>query len=377
MDLSTYRLRVLAGVAVAVLGAGATPAGAAPENLTCTACYLVDDTGTVLFDRAGDVALANASTTKMTTALAALERLAPDDRVTVSPRAAGTGGGGLDLEAGSVYTVETLLHALLMTSSNDAAVALAEATAGSEAAFVEAMERYAAGLGATDTSYATAHGLDMPGHASSAADLAVIARALLEVPLLADIVARAEASVPGPDGGILLENRNLLLETYRGATGVKTGFTADAGNVLVASAERHGRRLIAVVMHSVDATADATALLDHGWDRLRRTPLLRGGTAVGAVVLDGGSTVATAAGTVRGAYDPATVTHVFEPAATIRLPVAAGDVIGRVSVRAGDRTLSSVPAVAGSEVRAARRSAVADAVASLIAALAPVVGVGR
>lgn len=360
-----------------MLGAGALPAGAAPEDLTCTACYLVDDTGAVLFDRAGNVALPNASTTKMTTALVALERLAPDDRVRVSPGAAATGGGGLDLEAGSVYTVEALLHALLMTSSNDAAVALAEASSGSEAAFVTAMERHAARLGATDTSYATAHGLDRAGHASSAADLALIAQALLEVPLLADIVARADASVPGPGGDILLENRNLLLESYRGATGVKTGFTAEAGNVLVASAERHGRRLIAVVMHSVDATADAAALLDHGWDRLRRTPLLHGGTAVGAVVLDGGSTVATAGGTVRGAYDPATVTHVFVPHDTIRVPVAAGDVIGRVAVRAGERTLSSVPAVAGSDVGAADRSVLADAMASVIGALGPVVGVGR
>ena len=313
----------------------------------------------------------------MTTALVALEHLSLSDRVTVSPAAAATGGGGLDLQPGSTYPVETLLHALLMTSSNDAAVALAEASSGSQEDFVADMERYVAELGADETSYVTAHGLDMPGHASSAADLAVIATELLDNPVLAAIVALPTASVPGPGGEILLENRNLLLESYRGATGVKTGFTADAGHVLVASAERRGRRLIAVVMDSVDATADAAALLDIGWERLGRTTLLPAGTTVGALVLDTGSTPVAAGGVVRGPHAPAEVISVFEPASVMSLPITPGEVVGTVAIFAGSKRVATVDAVATTSVNGSDSSSMGDAVASLIAALGPFVGVGR
>lgn len=363
-------------MAASLLG-GALPAVAAAVEVTCTACYLVDDTGRVLFDRNANVPLPNASTTKMTTALVALEHLSIDDRVTVSSEAAATGGGGLDLEPEARYRVGVLLHALLMTSSNDAAVALAEASSGSEEAFVTEMERYAAALGATDTSYVTSHGLDAPGHASSAADLAVIAAALLEVPVLAAIVAKAAAAVSGPGGTLVLENRNLLLESYRGATGVKTGFTAGAGNVLVASAERNGRRVIAVAMHSIDATADAAALLDYGWDRLARTALVRRGARIGAVVLDRGSTEVAAARTVRGPHDPLAVDYVFEPAPEISSPIRPGDVVGSITIQVAGRTVSTVEAVATSPVRDSGDSALVGLMTSVLAIFGPVVGVRR
>lgn len=314
--------------------------------VTCTACLLVDDTGRELFARAASRTLANASTTKMTTALVVRAAVAPDESVMVSATAAATGGGGLDLHTGDVFSVEALLYALLLDSSNDAAVALAEHVSGSQDAFVAEMNEAARSVGATGTHYVTAHGLDMPGHGSTARDLALIAAEVLDDPLLRVIVAAPDATIQGPNGTILLENRNLLLEGYRGATGVKTGFTAGAGNVLVASARRHGRTLIAVAMHSVDATADAAALLDFGWLQLAHTVVLDAGAPVGALVFDQGSTRVVAAAPVRDSVPAGEVSYEFLPAARMETPLAAGDVVGRVVVSSPDGTIDTVDAIA-------------------------------
>jgi D-alanyl-D-alanine carboxypeptidase (penicillin-binding protein 5/6) len=294
--------------------------------------------------------------------------------VAVSETAAATLGGGLELHAGEIFSVEALLNALLLTSSNDAAVALAEHVAGSEAAFVELMNDYAASIGALDTHYVTAHGLDMPGHGSSARDLAVIAAELLAVPELARIVARTDAIVETPAGTARLENRNVLLESYSGATGVKTGFTADAGNVLVASAERDGRRLIVVAMDSVDAAADATALLDLGWELLEQTVLLARGREVGALVFEHGTTAVRSASGVRGAVRRSTVTVDFVPDTGVRIPVEPGDVVGRIIVASPAGEIETVDAVASDGIELAATSWAADVFAGLLRAVGSVVG---
>jgi D-alanyl-D-alanine carboxypeptidase (penicillin-binding protein 5/6) len=214
----------------------------------------------------------------------------------------------------------------------------------------------------------------MPGHGSSARDLATIAAELLDVPLLAQIVARTEVAVATPAGTTLLENRNVLLESYPGATGVKTGFTADAGNVLVASAARSGRTLIVVAMHSVDAATDAATLLDLGWRLLDRTILVARGTLLGALVFEQGSTEVRAASGVRGAVRPRDVTIEFEPDASVRIPVSPGDVVGRVIVTSPTVVVSSVDAVATGTIEPATNSWAAEAVASLLRAVGSVVG---
>ena len=370
--MSISRLALCATLALGVLVPSA--AVGAPVEVTCTACLVVDETGRAVFSRNSTETLPNASTTKMTTALVVVAEAAPGESVLVSAAAAATGGGGLDLRAGQIFSVEALLYALLLDSSNDAAVALAEHIAGSEQAFVEEMNETARALGATDTRYVTAHGLDMPGHGSSAGDLALIAAELLDDPLLAKIVATSRAQVEGPAGTILLENRNLLLEGYAGATGVKTGFTAGAGNVLVASAERDGRRLIAVAMHSDDAAADAAALLDLGWDRLARTVVLPKGTPVGALVFDRGATEVVAASPVRDSVPLDQVAYRFDPQEALSMPLAPGDVVGRVVVTSSEGTVDTVDAIAVGPVGSAGGSWTSEALAGLLGAVGRFVG---
>lgn len=287
----------------------------------------------------------------MMTALVVVAELDPRARVAVSPTAAATGQGGLDLVAGERYTARQLLYALLLTSSNEAAVALAERVAGSEPAFVAQMNAHALELGLRDTSYRTSHGLDTPGHVSSARDLALLADEVLAHPLLKDIVATIRKTIAGPRGPEVLENRNLLLQTYKGAIGVKTGFTSRAGNVLVAAVERHGRRVVAVAMRSEDVLSDSRRLLDLGFAELRRSVLLGRGERVGELVFDPSGTVTVVAGrTVRGITHPRIVGVEFEPAQGVGPPFAAGDVVGRVAVVEGAQTIASVEAVAAVDV---------------------------
>ena len=192
----------------------------------------------------------------------------------------------------------------------------------------------------------TAHGLDRPGHFSTASDLARFGNMVLADRRLRRIVGTARTTISGSRGTIEVQNRNSLLETYPGAVGIKTGFTAAAGDVLVAAAQRGGRRLIAVALGSTDAAADARRLLDLGFSRLRRTVLLRRGTPVGGLVFDpAGTAPVRSARTVRGMTDPATLRRHFEAAPRVRLPLSPGSEVGAVVLAARGRTVARVPAV--------------------------------
>lgn len=282
----------------------------------------------------------------MATALVAIEEAELDESAVVSSSAASIGAGGLDLGAGQRYSVEALLYIMLLTSSNDAAEALAEHVAGNEAAFVAEMNALVKRLDLADTHFVTPHGLDQTGHVSSAYDLAVLGSAVLDNPVLARIVGSSRAQVTGSGGTVALQNRNLLLDSYIGATGIKTGFTSGAGNVLVASAEREGRRLVAVAMGSADAAADAAALLDFGFARLARAPLVKAGTPVGAIVFDpGGATQVTAAVTIRGMAHPDSLELRWVPEGA-KGSVAPGQRVGTVIVTSGEREVARIGALA-------------------------------
>jgi D-alanyl-D-alanine carboxypeptidase (penicillin-binding protein 5/6) len=349
MSSSISRLVVIAFVFLqAGLGVTQTAdAQQAPGRLSCRACILIDDTGDTLWARRPHSPRSNASTTKMLTALTVLKLNVEATEVPVSRNAATTGGGGLDLSRGEVLTVDELLHALLMTSSNDAAVALAEHAAGSETSFVAAMNSLAFDLGARDSHFISPHGLDAPEHYSTASDLADIGAALLDHDRLARIVSTERYELSGAEGIEMLENSNPLLGAYRGTVGIKTGFTDQAGEVLVAAAQRHSRRLIAVVMGSRDAASDSRTLLNFGWDRLSRSLLLPAGKRVGEVTLsEGASAVAVAANALRGWARPEEISSRFVARHNLSTVATAGEEVGRVDIYRRGHRIASAPAVA-------------------------------
>lgn len=206
-----------------------------------------------------------ASTIKLLTALAAVPEV-DDDEYEATDADAAIEGSRVGLAPGETYSVDDILHGLMLASGNDAAHALGE-LAGGQDAVVTLMNDLAARLGAFDTHAMTPHGLDNPEQLSSAYDLALIGRQVLDDDQLAELVGTREYTFPGLDGqDFQIQNQNRLLETYDGAIGLKTGYTTNGAHTLVAAAERDGRTLIAVVLGSEDRGEDAAApLLDWGF----------------------------------------------------------------------------------------------------------------
>ena len=238
----------------------------------------------VLYEKNGTRRLPQASTTKMMTALVALERGNLSDTVVIEPGdlvVASAAG----LRAGEMWTLGDLLYALMLPSDNAAAVVIARHVGGSEAAFVDMMNSKAAEWGLTDTHFANPHGLDDPAHHSSARDLAQIAMRGLAEPRFAAIVSTAEREA----GGRTLRNLNQLLGSYVGAEGVKTGTTEGAGQCLVALAGRGERRVLSVVLGSDDRYRDTRALLDYYYANYRTVPLDLGPKGINVIRRSDGS----------------------------------------------------------------------------------------
>ena len=192
--------------------------------------------------------------------------VAQDTVITASEHAAGMGGSQIFLEPGERMTLDDLLKSVAVSSANDACVAIGEHLAGSEAAFVERMNRRAEELGMADTHFVNCTGLDAEGHLTSAWDIALMSRELLRHDRIREYTSIWMDTVR--DGEFGLSNTNKLIRFYDGATGLKTGYTASAGYCVSATALRDGMELIAVVMKgetSPKRNADASALLNYGF----------------------------------------------------------------------------------------------------------------
>ena len=264
-------------------------------SVTAASWIVFDATeGVVLASRNPDEPRPMASTTKMMTALIALEESDPETVVTVSNRAADIGEAEIGLIVGEQLPIGDLIDSMIVRSANDAAVAVAEAVGGDVETFVGLMNARAAELGLTRTTFANPHGLDAEGHLSTARDLLRLGLAAMANPEFRRAAVESDVSLPpAPDGtSRVAPATNELIETYEGAIGVKTGFTFRAGLVLVAAAERDGRAIYAVVMGSEGVGAhfaDATALLDFGFEGHE---LVR--AVAGQSVFDGGALRRTA-----------------------------------------------------------------------------------
>ena len=249
----------------------AAGAAAAPEVEAGAAVLMERETGTVLYESHSHDKLEPASVTKIMTLLLVMEAIDGgtvrlEDVITVSSSAAAMGGSQVYLKEGEQMTVDELLKAVAVVSANDAAVALAEHLAGSEAAFVERMDRRAAELGMKDTNFVNCTGLPAAGHLTSAYDIALMSRALMAHPKIRDYTTIWMDTIRG--GQFQLSNTNKLVRFYSGCTGLKTGSTDSALYCLSATAEREGMELIAVVLKSPTSQKrfdGARALLDYGF----------------------------------------------------------------------------------------------------------------
>lgn len=247
--------------------------------ITAEAAVVMDmDTGQVLYGKGEHERRPPASLTKVMTGYLAVKQPNLQQTVTVSEEAAATGESSLNLKEGDQLTLNNLLHGALMKSANDACVALAEQIAGSEAAFVQNMNLQACLLGCADTNFRNTNGLPAENHYSSAYDLAVMTRAAMQNETFAQIVQQQEYMVRWLDGRrLLVHNTNRLLREYPGAIGVKTGTTNEAGQCLIAVAEKEGNRIIVVVLKSKNRFLDAVHLLDYGLSAERKSGILSSG----------------------------------------------------------------------------------------------------
>ncbi|MBR2622580.1 MAG: D-alanyl-D-alanine carboxypeptidase [Clostridia bacterium] len=237
-------------------------------GISAKSAVLIDaNSGQVLYQKDASVRLPMASTTKIMTALCALELAKADTLITVDARAVGVEGSSIYLQEKEQLTLLQLLYALLLASANDAAVAIAIGTAGSVEAFADHMNEKAKQLGLSDTHFENPHGLDSEQHYTTAHDLALIAREALNNPQLRTIFATKKITIPQGDtqGVRWLINHNKMLRYYDGAIGVKTGFTKKSGRCLVSAAERDGLTLIAVTLCAPDDWNDHTRMLDAGF----------------------------------------------------------------------------------------------------------------
>lgn len=254
-------------LALALLAGG--PAQAADDPFPGAGeAYLVKRDGRLLWARADDRRLAPASLAKMMTALLALERGEAANVATVSVEAARAGGARLGLRAGDRMRSGDLLAATVVRSANDACRALAEHLAGSAAAFVEAMNARAAALRMDDTRFADPCGHDRPGQYTSAADLARLAEVLMREPEYLRLARTPKLTLRTVGGArtFTFSNTNALLGRYEGALGLKTGYTKQAGNCLVALAERGGVRVLVVLLNAPNRWWNAVGLLDRAFE---------------------------------------------------------------------------------------------------------------
>ncbi len=260
-------LAVLLGGSLVAFRANALPLSL-PTVSARSAILVSAEDGSVFFEKNADERLGPASTTKLMTALTVRSLVEDPDAVVKIPReAVGIEGSSIYLVAGETLTVRELLWALLLSSANDAATALAIFSAGSTENFCAKMNALADEWGLQNTHFSNPHGLSSDDHYTTARDLASIARRVLDDPLLSGIVATYKKTIPmdGVPDTRLLVNHNKLLRTYEGAIGMKTGFTKATGRTLVSAAERGGMTLIAVTLNAPDDWRDHTAMLDFGF----------------------------------------------------------------------------------------------------------------
>ena len=342
-------------LALCLLFALLVPAAAAPAVSAASAALYCPATGEFAFTQNADARRGMASTTKIMTALVAIENGDADAEIVIPGAAVGVEGSSLYLKAGEKMTLRDLLYGLLLQSANDAAEAIAIAIGGSVEGFADLMNEKAAAMGLTDTHFTNPHGLADENHYTTARELAKIAAEAMQQPLFCEICGARRAAIPNGEGGKrYLVNHNKLLFTYAGAIGVKTGFTKKAGRCLVSAAEKDGVRLICVTLNCPDDWNTHAALYQRYFALTESRPLtleapilpvVGGQKAALQTVLVGQPTYTA----IRGREEGITVT-VYLNRGFCYAPVEAGQPLGQVVWRRGDHVIGTAVLAAGESI---------------------------
>ena len=325
--------RFISAIAAIGMLAAFTVFGADAAGVSAQSAILIEaGSGRVLYEKDPDRQMLIASTTKIMTALVALENCGIESVVKINSACEGVEGSSMYLKAGEEMALRELLYGLMLESGNDAAVAVAYHVSGSVEAFVELMNEKAAELGCVNTSFKNPNGLDADGHYSTARDLAIIMAEAMRNELFEQIVSTKTASF----GTRSFKNHNKLLWSYDGMIGGKTGYTMSAGRTLVTCAQRDGMRLICVTLDDPDDWDDHVALYDEAFSRWKMVEVCAPGETVASVPVISGEEDAVDVAAPRGLRVLAP--RDSEPQVSLELPefvyaqVDGGSEAGRITV---------------------------------------------
>ncbi|MBI4744850.1 MAG: D-alanyl-D-alanine carboxypeptidase [Actinobacteria bacterium] len=345
-------------ITISLLNISALNSWAAQINppVNATSAILVDaKTGQILYQQNANEKRAIASTTKMMTAIVVLENRKLDEIVTVSQQASDTGEEEMYLAPGEQRSVEDLIYGILLKSANDAAIALAEHTAGSVEKFAEMMNAKAKAIGANNTNFTNPHGLNDVNHYSTAYDLALMGRYALGNPKFAQVVASRIATIPWPGNPYqrTLENHNKLLKLYYPyATGIKTGYTKQAGHSLAASAKKNNIELISVILNAPNSQtlfSESRRLLEFGFKGFAKKRVIYKKKLYGALKPKKGDSKLKAAAEnnfdVLTANDKSTKNEITTSVVVnknLKLPIIKGQKVGLVEIKQRSLSLGTI-----------------------------------
>lgn len=323
------------------------------------ACVINAQTGTVLYEKNGYKTHSMASTTKIMTALLALENSKPDDVVTVSKNAAGTEGSSMYLAICETLPMKDLLYGLMLQSGNDAAIAIAEHVGGSVENFAKMMTDRAHSIGAKNTAFQNPNGLDAEGHHTTAYDLALITREALQNPDFAEIVSTKKKTLPGDEDSKArsFANHNKLLSLYPGCIGVKTGFTKKTGRCLVSAATKDHATLICVTLNAPNDWNDHTNMLNHGFSLVSAKPLILKDMILKSIPVKNGASKTVELLASEDFYLTETTTEGlskvkldYKLPEEVTAPIAAGTKLGRLTVLYDEKKLFEMDLLTGTSI---------------------------
>ena len=340
-------------------------------SLSAEAAVLYEPvTKTFLITKNENKRLPMASTTKIMTALVALENARLDDTVIIDERAVGIEGSSAYLALGDEYTIEEMLYALLLQSANDAAVAIACSVADTVEGFVDMMNLKCEELGLFDTHFDNPNGLDGDTHYTTAHDLALIAAAAMENQTFKSIVSTYKKSVGEDKSSRFFVNHNKLLKLYDGCNGIKTGFTKKSGRCLVGSAERDGLNFITVTLDAPNDWNDHKMMFDYGYSILESRCLARVGDFSYDIPVVSSDALSIHAENLKEAHavvskEGSKIKEYVQLPRFVCAPIKAGDVLGRVIFVNNGETIGSVDIVATEDVSANNKASLFDHIKNL------------